>query len=166
MPPHSNTDLSDWPITADHSSLTCSIEHDPRVMERPHPVVHYLDVHPNTPTGTKPAMFWHRLGPPARPEDELMHRHFVEAMRQLAANQRFVAARAFYPDAEGVLVAFVRWEPPARDFENPITGIGRQPGHSFWIGYNARSTYAAAMTAIQGLPGSVLQARRVGGTER
>lgn len=151
MPP---LPMSDWPLTAEHSTLTCSIEHDPRVMERPPVVVHYLDVHPHTPTGTKPAMFWHRLGPPERPADELMHRHFVEAMRQLAANERFAAARAFYPDAEGVLVAFVRWEPP----NEPI--LRQQPARNLWVGYNARSTYAAAMTAVQGLPAGLLQTRR------
>lgn len=148
------TPLSDWPLMAEHSTLTCSIEHDPRVMERPN-LCGFVNVHPNTPTGAKPTIEWHHLGAAVRPADELMHRHYVEAMRQLAASTKFVAARAFYPDETGMLVAFVRWEPPA-----DVLVLRQQPARNFWIGYNARSTYAAAMTAIQGLPAGLLQTRR------
>jgi hypothetical protein len=149
-----STSSADWPTTFEHTTLTCSIEHDPRVMERP-PLVGYRDLHPNTMPGRKLELLWHHLGPPAQPADELMHRHYLAAMQQLAENPAFVAARAFYPDEHGMLFAFVRWEPPA-----DALVIRQQPPINLWVGYNARSTYAAAMTAIQGLPAHLLQHRR------
>lgn len=138
--------------------------HDPAGLQRP-TVVWYLDVHPNTATGRKPEQIHHRLGPPSRPADELMHRHFLAAMGQLAASARFVAGKAFYPDESGLLVACMLWRPDAAmiadhahldgNRERMARNLAAAP-RRVWVGYNARSTYAAAMVGIHGLPAELV----------
>lgn len=128
--------------------------HDPAGLQRP-TVVWYLDVHPNTATGRKPEQIHHRLGPPSRPADELMHRHFLAAMGQLAASARFVAGKAFYPDESGLLVACMLWEPPPLERSMTDRDLA-PPRRRVWVGYNARSTYAAAMIGIHGVPADLI----------
>lgn len=130
----------------------------PETMRRPG-LVGFYDLHPNTTTGRKPVLSWERLGPVVRPADELMHRHYLAAMQQLSENAAYLDVRAFYPDEAGLLVAVVMWRPPPHEVHNPITAIGRTRPVMLWIGYNARSTYAAAIAAASNVPGHLLGGR-------
>lgn len=122
--------------------------HDPRDSQRPKPriesageaVVRYLEVDPGTPPAGALPMVWGKLGPAARPADELMHRFFLESMKLLARSTQWLAARAFYPDATGLLVACVLVRVEGRD---PLM---------CWVGYNARAVYVAGAMALANLP--------------
>lgn len=119
-------------------------EHDPKDRERPDGTVRpvgYISVDPIP--GSKLTTIWHRLGPVARPADEVMHRFYLRFMTRLVQQAGIVAAKAFYPDEAGVLLAVVL-EP------TPLAPRMR------WIGFNARAAYAAGALALARVPDGVL----------
>ena len=79
---------------------------------------------------------WHRLGPAERVKDELMHQFYLRYMEIVARNAKFAACKAYYPDAEGMMVACV------------VDRAARM----YWIGFNARGLYVAGAIAAGSVP--------------
>lgn len=109
--------------------------HDPKDRPRPSRSVGYLEVGPEQLDPT-PVHKWHRLGPAERVKDELMHQFYLRYMEIVARNAKFAACKAYYPDAEGMMVACV------------VDRAARM----YWIGFNARGLYVAGAIAAGSVP--------------